>query len=91
MNIIFTKLYYILKLIFLKKKAHMVYKRSHCSSDYYTFSRLHAQCKMRSVADYTNFVTESEKSLSTSPTYFWCYVYNLFKLFQVLSGSEHSL
>lgn len=67
------------RLIFAKKKAHMVYKRSHSSLDYNIFSQLRAQCKKRSIADHTNFVKESEKLLSSSPTYFWRYINNLSK------------
>lgn len=62
---------------FLKKIAHLQYKRSNNSRDYDDFSRLRAKCKRLSKCCYKNFISKVENSIVNNPKDFWNYVNSL--------------
>lgn len=58
-------------LIYKKKIAHMLFKKTPSQSNYNKFSNLRARCKSRSKLDYNNFILKMQSSLNSNPKLFW--------------------
>lgn len=61
-------------LIFKKKRAHSLYKKSRLESDYRCFSSLRSRCNHLSSKCYRDFLERSDKSLQRNPRSFWKFV-----------------
>jgi hypothetical protein len=58
-------------LIKLKKKAHLRYKQSNAAIDYLKFSTLRAQCKSLRNINYSDYLSNIQKSIKYNTKSFW--------------------
>lgn len=57
-----------------KKAAHLLFKKSNSSQDYYTFSRLRAKCKQLSKTCYNVYLNSIKSKLYNNPKSFWDFI-----------------
>lgn len=62
------------QLIFKKKIAHLIYKRSPTQINYNSYSNIRALCKKQNKYDYNTFILNTQNSIITNPKLFWKYI-----------------